>query len=411
MQTMGRESARFFDEWSMYEQVLDNDYMFHAAIYRGIERHLANYFGARPISILDLGCGSARHFSAALAGRTIAAYCGYDLSEAPLAEARRNLAVLGCPIKLRQGDLLEALRNETSVFDLIFCGFSLHHLPVEAKTEFCRLAHRRLNANGMLLVVDPAREEDEPRPAYLDRYCGWIRADWKAMSSDALDAICEHIRNNDFPETASDLSGIAAEAGFDRGAELERFRWHHTWSFEKVRASGARIREATVEDAPAIARVHSESWRTTYRGTVPDDYIGKFARDERERVWRKILDDSARRRFVCVAEADDGSVVGFVSGGAARGEANGFSGELYAIYLLDAHQRCGIGRRLTAALARRLLRSGYDSMLIWVLAANKACDFYAALGGVKVAEKPADITGAELTEIAYGWKDIRRLLD
>jgi hypothetical protein len=46
-----------------------------------------------------------------------------------------------------------------------------------------------------------------------------------------------------------------------------------------------------------------------------------------------------------------------------------------------------------------------------VLAANKACDFYAALGGVKVAEKPADITGAELTEIAYGWKDIRRLLD
>lgn len=395
----------------MYEQVLDHDYMFHAAIYRGVERHLANCFGARPISVLDLGCGSARHFSAALTGRTVASYRGYDLSEPALAEARRNLAALGCAVELRRGDLLDALKKETGVFDLIFCGFSLHHVTSEAKAEFCRLAHRRLNAGGMLLVVDPAREEDEPRPIYLDHYCGWIREDWKAMSSDAVAAICEHILNYDYPETVRDLSAIAAEAGFDRARELERFRWHHTWSFEKARAPGVCIREATIEDAPAIARVHIESWRTTYGGIVPEDYIGKFARDERERVWRKILDDPARRQFVCVAEAEDGRLVGFVSGGAARGEANGFSGEVYAIYILDAHQRRGIGRRLTAALGRRLLRAGYDSMLIWVLAANPARDFYAALGGAIVAEKPAEIPGAdELIEVAYGWKDIRRLL-
>src|SRR5689334_19844202 len=253
---MGRESARFFAEWSTYEQVLDNDYMFHAAIYRGVERHLANYFAARPISILDLGCGSARHFSAALAGRTISEYRGYDLSEAALAEARQNLAGVGCQVDLRRGDLLEALKDENGAFDLIFCGFSLHHLTADAKTEFCRLAHRRLKTDGMLLVIDPAREEDEPRPVYLDHYCGWIREDWKAMSPDAVGAICEHIRTTDYPETARDLRGIAAEAGFDRTRELERFRWHHTWSFEKVRAPEVRIREATVEDAPAIARVH-----------------------------------------------------------------------------------------------------------------------------------------------------------
>ena len=133
---MGRESARFFAKWSMYEQVLDNDYMFHAAIYRGVERHLANYFAARPISILDLGCGSARHFSAALAGRTISEYRGYDLSEAALAEARQNLAGVGCQVDLRRGDLLEALKDENGAFDLIFCGFSLHHLTADAKTEF-----------------------------------------------------------------------------------------------------------------------------------------------------------------------------------------------------------------------------------------------------------------------------------
>jgi len=408
---MGRESAKFFDEWSIYEQVLDNDYMFHAAIYRGVARHLAEHFGAHPISVLDLGCGSARHISVALADRTVVAYRGYDLSQAPLADARRNLDRLGCSIDLRRGDLLEALKSDTSVFDLIFCGFSLHHLTAEGKAEFCRLAHRRLKSNGMLLVVDPAREEDEARPVYLDHYCGWIREGWKAMSPEALDAICEHIRNNDYPETAGDLSAIAAEAGFDRARELERFRWHHTWSFEKLRSRGVLIREATTADAPAIARVHIESWRTTYSGILPDAYIGKFVRDERERVWCKILDDPARRRFVCVAADEDGTIVGFVSGGPARGEANGFAGELYAIYLLDAHERRGIGRRLTAALARRLLRAEMPSMLVWVLAANRARDFYAVLGGVKIAEKPAEIPGAELTEIAYGWKDIRGLLD
>jgi SAM-dependent methyltransferase len=408
---MGRESAKFFDESSIYEQVLDNDYMFHAAIYRGVERHLANYFRGRVISILDLGCGSARHFSEALAGCTVAAYRGYDLAEAPLADARRNLERLGCSIDLRRGDLLEALRSEKGAFDLIFCGFSLHHLTAAGKAEFCRLAHRRLRTDGILLVVDPAREDDEPRPLYFDRYCGWIREDWKAMSPDALDAICDHIRNNDHPETAGDLSGIASEAGFDRTRELERFGWHHTWSFEKVLAPAVQIREASIEDAAAIARVHIESWRTTYSGILPDEFIDKFACDERDRFWRKILDDSARRRFVCIAEDEDGTVVGFVSGGPARGETHCFAGELYTVYLLAAHQRRGIGRRLTAALARRLLRAGFSSMLVWVLAANKARGFYAALGGVIAAEKRAEIPAAELTEIAYGWKDIRRLLD
>src|SRR5204862_1422083 len=123
---MSRDSAKFFDEGSIYEQVLDNDYMFHAGIYLGVARLLAIHFADRPIAVLDLGCGSARHFSRALAGRSIGAYTGYDLAPAALLEARRNLARLGCSIDLRRGDLLEALREERARFDLVFCGFSLH---------------------------------------------------------------------------------------------------------------------------------------------------------------------------------------------------------------------------------------------------------------------------------------------
>src|SRR4051812_46447467 len=95
---MNGDAAKFFDEWSIYEQVLERDYMFHDEIYRGVARLLADYFSARPFSVLDLGCGSARHFSHALAGRSLAGYTGYDLSAAPLSHARRNLAALGCAV-------------------------------------------------------------------------------------------------------------------------------------------------------------------------------------------------------------------------------------------------------------------------------------------------------------------------
>src|SRR5581483_9859429 len=284
-----RDAAKFFDQVSFYEQVLDCNYMFHDEIYRGVSLLLAGYFGDRPFSVLDLGCGSARHLSRALAGRFVRVYKGYDLAEAPLAAARRNVSAVGCRVDLRHGDLVEALRNETTGFDLIFCGFSLHHLTAEEKAAFFRVAHLRLNTGGMLLIVDPAREEDEPLPIYLDHYCDWIRAEWKAMPMAAIDAICDHIRNNDYPETSRDLRAIAAESGFDRARELERFGWHHTWAFEKAFSSRVAIHPAKPEDAVAIARVHAESWRTTYAGIIPDDYIAKFTNDARERSWRAIL--------------------------------------------------------------------------------------------------------------------------
>jgi len=50
-------------------------------------------------------------------------------------------------------------------------------------------------------------------------------------------------------------------------------------------------------------------------------------------------------------------------------------------------------------------------MLVWVLAENPACSFYAALGGQQVYEKTETIGGASLVEVAYGWRDLRALVE
>ena len=87
-----------------------------------------------------------------------------------------------------------------------------------------------------------------------------------------------------------------------------------------------------------------------------------------------------------------------------------YRGELYAIYLLAPYQRQGLGRRLTMAVIQRLLQCGLPSMLVWVLAANPGRAFYATLGGQQVDEKETTIGDAPLLEVAYGWPDLRELV-
>jgi SAM-dependent methyltransferase len=224
---------KFFDGWSLYDQVLDHNYMFHEELYQDVQHFLANHYADCPITFLDLGCGSARHLAHALEGRLMGRYIGYDLSDVALVHATHNLANLGCPIQLHQGDLLEGLKANREQFDLIFSSFALHHLASAEKEVFFRLAYEGLKENGVLLLIDVVREEDEDLQLYLDRYCGWLRSEWKVMQPEEQDAICDHIRNNDFPETASELCAMATHTGFRGYFEISRFRWHCTWCFEK----------------------------------------------------------------------------------------------------------------------------------------------------------------------------------
>ena len=223
----------FFDEWSIYDQVLDHNYMYHDEIYRDVQRVLADRYESRPFVLLDLGCGSARHLARALQGRSVSRYVGYDLSDVALAHAGRNLTALGCPVELRRGDLLEGLKTGGEKFNVIFTSFALHHLAASQKSTFFQLAYPRLNQDGMLLLIDTVRDDGEDRKLFLDRYCAWLRAEFKTLSPDALDLICNHIRGNDFPETLAALDAMATRAGFSTHVELNRFRWHHTCLFAR----------------------------------------------------------------------------------------------------------------------------------------------------------------------------------
>lgn len=43
-------------------------------------------------------------------------------------------------------------------------------------------------------------------------------------------------------------------------------------------------RKAALEDAPGIANVHVDSWRSTYKGIVPDTYLASLSYENQERI-------------------------------------------------------------------------------------------------------------------------------
>ena len=167
-----------------------------------------------------------------------------------------------------------------------------------------------------------------------------------------------------------------------------------------------RIRKATLDDADSIARVHVESWQTTYAGVIPQAYLDSLSIDARAQNWRQHL--TAADPLMVVAE-DASQVFGFACGGKQRDPSFAYDGELYAIYLLRAWQRQGIGRALARAVALDLQSRSFRSMIVWVLQRNPAVSFYKALGGVRVGEKPIEIGGARLTEVAFGWPSLAAL--
>lgn len=166
------------------------------------------------------------------------------------------------------------------------------------------------------------------------------------------------------------------------------------------------IRPAVVADAPAIAHVHVESWRTTYAGILPDSYLAGLDETLRARLWQEWLLGST---VIFVAELK-GRVVGFAHGGPNREPAGSCDAELYAIYLLKEAQQSGIGTALLQTVAATLINRNFKSMAVWVLEQNRSRCFYEKTGASLRTSKVIEIGGAKHMEVQYCWPDLKTLV-
>ena len=171
------------------------------------------------------------------------------------------------------------------------------------------------------------------------------------------------------------------------------------------------LRPARPGDAPAIARVHVETWRAAYAGIVPDAYLVAMTESKQALQWNHTIRSAVAPEAVLVAESSDlpgGRIVGFGSCGRARqrpGTGPG-GGEVFTLYVAPDWQGRDIGRRILHGLLAKLKAGGLNEALVWVLSDNPARFFYEAMGARRAAERRERFAGVHLEEAAYAWPDL-----
>jgi ribosomal protein S18 acetylase RimI-like enzyme len=176
-------------------------------------------------------------------------------------------------------------------------------------------------------------------------------------------------------------------------------------------AAAFSIRAATPADAGAIARVHRESWRTSYSGILPAEIVNVEAGRRTEGEWRRRLAHKRAASETWIAEGPAEGIVGFASCGESRSPTMpGFDAEIYALYVLQAYHRRGVGRALVRECARHFVRNGLFTCYAWVLKANHARLFYEAMGGEEAGTRTERLGLHGYAQVAYGWRDLTALV-
>lgn len=163
------------------------------------------------------------------------------------------------------------------------------------------------------------------------------------------------------------------------------------------------FREAAVTDCMAVAKVHVQSWKESFRGLLPQAFLEKMSVEKRAKAFEKGFTAESYRMYV--AEAQERGIVGFADFGEPR-ENIGYEAELYAIYLLPEFQRRSIGKKLFNLGAEYFARSGKNSMYLSALEVSPYRSFYEKTGGQIVGRKQVEIEGAEYEELIYGWNNL-----
>jgi len=166
------------------------------------------------------------------------------------------------------------------------------------------------------------------------------------------------------------------------------------------------IRRATPEDIPQIAKVHVESWKKSFQGIAPQDYLDDLSIEKREKPFRE---NFAREDYeIFVAETIDRKIVGFADFGKPEYRPE-FDRELYAFYLLQEFQRKGIGEKLFLTVAAHLSGKGVRSLYLQAIKISPYRKFYEKLGGTIIGESIYKLGEHDFETVFYGWEDLTKL--
>ncbi len=167
------------------------------------------------------------------------------------------------------------------------------------------------------------------------------------------------------------------------------------------------IRRETISDAPGIAKVHVDSWRTTYKGIIPQSFLDGLSYEQRTKLWENNISDKSSMIFVA---ENEGEIIGFVTGGKRNTNEEAGASDLTSIYLLEEWQGKRVGKKLLNQIMNVFLEQGYQKIYVEVLAENKTRQFYQYYGAEYVKTVQLNIAGKILNEEIYVWNNVEKVI-
>lgn len=168
------------------------------------------------------------------------------------------------------------------------------------------------------------------------------------------------------------------------------------------------LRDAAVQDASAVTALHVESWRSAYRGVLPDAYLDGEAETERGNHWTKTLSGLGPKDLELLAENDEG-LRGFIS--VYWRKEPGYDAYLDNLHVRPGQRGGGLGRQLLAGALQRLITQGARNLCLWALDQNQgAIRFYERLGGRQVEHGFDDFVGSNAPHTKIAWEDLPAFL-
>ena len=217
------EALKMFQfEWGIYHKLVRSNEMQHREIGRLLRQEIDGRFD-RPFAFLDLACGDSSLAHTILRGTQVARYEGIDLSRPALECGARVMQDVSYDVTLSEEDMVSGALARPDSADVVWCGFSVHHLKRPQKLDMLKAVRRALKPGGIFVTAEPVCRTGETREDYTGRWHIELRTRFRSLSDEEFDHLWQHIRRYDYPEPPEDWILMGEEAGFRSSRQIYGF--------------------------------------------------------------------------------------------------------------------------------------------------------------------------------------------
>jgi len=172
-----------------------------------------------------------------------------------------------------------------------------------------------------------------------------------------------------------------------------------------------QFRIAHINDLESLAKLHAESWRESYRGIFPDNFLDNDVWEERRSFWEGRLSSPKENQRVLIATKDN-QICGFIC---AFGNENSKWGTFVDnLHVSKSSQGNGVGKQLMYLIAKwadELFEN--KGLYLEVLEDNfNARSFYHRIGAKHQETNLWQPPGSDekINDLLYVWESNQQLL-